>query len=178
MRKKNAYLENKYNKIKPDIEKAKERGINFFECPFCDFEAYKQDNKIGPLKEFTCLVCDSKEEKLIVTCPECGEYILNLELGKGSCENCGHEIDLEFLISEYGRAVHPKDGVRSHHAYCSRCENYKETVVPINDKYLCLACLKIYNSIEKCEWCGENFAGKIEDTFLTGCVMCEGRLNW
>jgi len=176
MKENRRFLKIKYDKIKPDLDKGKERGRIFIQCPICGHDSYKQDDALGPLKEYICLVCDGSEEALTINCPECNDIILSRELGEGECDSCNFKLDIGYLIYEFGEALSPKESLDSRHAFCSECEAPNETVVPIDDEYLCLNCLSSFESINQCEYCAQNITKDATETYLYGCGLCSGRL--
>lgn len=171
-----AYLKVKYDNIKNDIQKGKSRGIEFRECESCGFEAAKVDLSNEPLIEIQCLVCKARNKFLNVKCPNCNNNICVYEFGNGICSKCGEEIDINYLLDQFGTHQAPKDFmVQPDHAFCSECEYIeKSTVVPFGENYLCLACLSIHNSVNNCQWCNELVTGDLSDSYLLGCFMCDG----
>ncbi len=171
------FLATKYEHIKSDLEKGKSRGVVFIECPICGFEAYRHRDILGPLKKLDCLVCDGSETALLIECPSYDGLILSRELGEGKCGICGYDLSLKYLISEFQEVLRPKEEIFRQNAICSFCEYPEETVVPVDDKFLCLSCLEIHDFIDQCEYCNQNITKDSEDTFLYGCGLCSGRLG-
>jgi len=65
-------------------------------------------------------------------------------------------------------------------AHCSECGS-EEAVVSVSAiKWLCMECFTPFDEDEigQCEWCSEYSTGNLEDSYLSGCVACEGRLGW
>lgn len=175
------FLQVRYEALLPSVEKGKQRGVQFLQCLSCGFEANRLVRQIGPLQVTQCLVCNNDFRRMQVPCPTCGATIDVFELGEGKCEECNTGIHMDYLIDTYGVHLHPEDylaGERAH-AYCPNCEWMQEpSVVPIADQWICLNCLSLYDDVDYCECCGELNAGILEDSFLFGCVLCEGRIGW
>jgi len=114
-----------------------------------------------------------------VPCPKCRTDIIVEDQGQGTCGTCGNEIDLAYLLDKYGEHRSPKDEmIEPSHAYCSECEWFSEpTVVPVDDRWLCLVCFDVEDGTSDCDWCGARFAGHLEDSGLVGCPMCGGMLG-
>jgi hypothetical protein len=175
------FLQVRFEALLPSIQKGKERGIRFFHCLSCGFEASRLVQEVGPLQVTQCLVCKNDYRRMLTPCPTCGTAIEVLELGEGKCQECNTDIRMDYLIDTYGAHLRPKDYAAGEqvHAYCPNCEWTEEpSVVPIEEQWICLNCLTVYDEVDYCEWCGELNAGIIEDSFLFGCVLCGGRINW
>jgi hypothetical protein len=177
VRRKQGYLKFKYESLKSSIEAGKARGVVFASCESCKFEARSSKVIFSSLVVARCLVCELRNALLIEKCPNCSSNIELYDLGEGTCTNCRTAIDLNYLLNkyappEYGNTEPPYDN----RAYCGDCEyTTEQSVVPFDDKWLCLICLNLHNGIEQCEYCGENVAGDMDDSFAFGCPMCEGQ---
>ena len=175
-----AFLQVRYDALRDDIERGKERGVLFIECPSCGFEAARYTEQVGCLSETTCIVCENMIRRLDTPRPDCEATIAVYDLGEAVCEDCETSINMDYLIDVYGVHQTPEEALESPaHAYCPNCEWIEQpSVVPHNNHYFCLNCLAVYDYIGSCEWCGELNAGDMSDSFLTGCIWCEGRLGW
>ena len=177
MHRQREFLRAKFEALLPEIEKEKRNGIIFSRCFFCGFEANKEKDIIEPLILTECLVCKVRSNQLKLPCPKCGSDICVIELGEGECEACGTQIDIEYLIDKFGELERPGDP-ESRHAYCSECEYVGQpSVIPFGEEWLCLNCLTVHNYTGYCEWCGAFVIGDLADSFLEGCVMCDGRMG-
>lgn len=177
MRNQRGFLQAKFDDIRPSIEKGKERGMVFATCYYCGYESCKQEEVIaGSLIVDKCLVCEERLRKLKVSCPSCNSDILVLELGEGKCDNCGTQINIDYLVDKYAEYQRPKDySIEPRRAYCGDCEyTLQPTVVPFGSKWLCLCCLTLSEEYEvrHCGWCGEKVTGDTGDYYSPGCVMC------
>jgi len=174
------FLAVKYESIKPDIEKGIKNGVSFSECTYCGFLAANENPLNDILIKAKCLVCENEVDFIRLSCPNCRKSILIMDMGEGECENCGHKIDIQFLLDKFGPHHDPKDElVDSSDIYCSNCERIDvASIIPIGDNFLCLNCFTKFQSIDTCEWCDEKIAGHLEDSYLSGCVLCDGRIGW
>jgi ribosomal protein S27AE len=176
------YLEVKYETIRPDIEKGITRGVVFSECSYCGFPAAREKQHYGILTEANCLICENAIEFIRVSCPNCEEDIIVLDMSEGECKcgKCGYPIDVNYLLDVFGVYRDPKDElIEPAHAYCSNCERGDiATVIPFGEKYLCLNCFAVFDSVSYCEWCNEKNAGLSDTSFMSGCVVCFGRGDW
>ena len=174
------YLMVRYKSVEPDISKGIERGVVFDDCHSCGFHAAKIEIHENPLFHATCLVCAHDYSWLEVPCPKCRQPIRTYELGEGICSNCETQIDMSYLIDQFGAKQTPYEAYEDPaHGYCTNCEWPDEpTVVPWEDHYLCLNCFSTYDYLSSCQWCNEKNAGDMSDSFLYGCVLCEGRYGW
>ena len=181
MHKHRQFLNAKYEELKPDIDKGRERGVEFIYCYSCGFEASRLKEIHNPLVETNCLICGNEEKQIRVSCPTCGEWIHVYDLGQGTCGGCETEIGIDYLFDRLGVKQISKESLYEPvHAYCSNCEYYDQpSVVPIDDyMWLCLACLTLHDQVDQCEWCAELVTGDVADTYFSGCVMCDGRAGW
>jgi hypothetical protein len=172
------FLKAKYEALQPEIQQEIKKGILYESCYFCHFDSAKVFDAGEPLFVGECLVCGSKRMSLHVPCPACSHTIIVEDLGEGQCENCETEIDLDYLLEQYGPDIDPKG--ESETAYCSYCERTdKPTVVPHGDRYLCLSCVDLHDTVGNCGYYNERIAG-IEssvETYLTGCMFCDGAIR-
>ena len=111
-------------------------------------------------------------------CPDCGHSVYVRDLGEGKCLECGKQVNIEYLVEQYRRYRDPKDElIDPSIAYCNQCEYEDPTVIPWDDQWLCLYCLTVHEGVGSCGWCGELVTGDLGESYLTGCVRCEGRLG-
>ena len=126
MHKQRLFLKAKFIALKPNIDPATRKGIEFESCSFCGYGAARVEEARAPLCRTNCLVCDARSSFLRVPCPDCSESIeVGIEgPGEGSCpnEDCGREIDLEHLLEKYGPVQDPKE--ESEVVYCASCEHH------------------------------------------------------
>ncbi len=172
------FLKAKYEAILPDIQEQINHGALFEVCSLCSFRAAKVDAVGGEPAIFVsdCLVCSWHHSSLHEPCPDCNQMIVIEDMGEGTCEGCGREIDLDYLLEKYVPAYDPKDE-EPDTAYCSNCERTDaETVVPYGDKYLCLSCQSSADQVGHCGYCNERVTNiDSVDSYVWGCIFCDGR---
>lgn len=81
-----------------------------------------------------------------------------------SCCSCGESFEIDDALEE------------EIFASCNDCES-TNSVVKIGDKWICFSCHTIHDEVGYCEYCNEFIAGNLEDTYLSGCLMCEGQMG-
>jgi hypothetical protein len=171
------FLKVKYDTLRPEIKAKKQAGVLVERCFFCDFEAAPILDAGEPLFEGQCLVCGSHRASLHVPCPKCTRTIIVEDLAEGKCEGCKEDIDVEYLIEEFGPNTDPKEEPET--AYCSDCERTDtHTVIPHGEEYLCLSCLNVHQFVDHCGNCYERWTGiNSVDTSVFGCMLCRGAMR-
>lgn len=179
MRNRQGFLQEKFESLRAGIEKGKEKGIIFSLCESCGCESSKTTLINEPLFSAECLVCEISFLVLKERCPKCDHTIEIRDLGEGECEKCGARIDLDYLLEKYAPSNYLGHGMyEENRAYCTECFLiFEASVVPFEKQWLCLSCLFLHDLIDQCEWCSENVTGDVENTYLSGCLLCEGRLG-
>jgi hypothetical protein len=171
------FLKAKYEAMLPDIQEQIDHGSLFEVCSLCTFRAAKVETAGREPALFLgrCLVCGWRHSSLHEPCPDCQQTIVVEDMGEGTCENCGREIDLDYLLNEYVAAYDPKDE-EPDTAYCSNCEaTNAETVIPYGDKYLCLSCQSTADRVGHCGYCNERVTNiDSVDSYVFGCIFCGG----
>lgn len=61
------YLQAKFDTLSLDIEKDKQKGINFSICPACGYESEKEEVIDESLSSTECLICEMQLQKIKVT---------------------------------------------------------------------------------------------------------------
>lgn len=165
------FLKAKFEVLRPEVEKIKREGGIVWTCDVCGMAAREVQDEEPPLKTSRCLVCDSSRSHIHIDCPECKKGEVEFDVGSGTCDKCDKEFDLDFLVSEFA----PNGSV----AYCPECEYIDEhSVVKYGHWYLCLACGTTHHRVGECEFCNESVAGDLVDSYLDGCMLCDGRIGW
>jgi hypothetical protein len=176
------FLRAKYEVLQPDIEKEIGEGKRYTLCFSCSFRAARIDYSEPPLSHILCKVCGWRANRLIVKCADCPETI-ELDEGQGVCESCDYFVSLDDLIEQFGaqnETTDPKEALAAEdlHAYCNECEHVDQpTVVPFNERWLCLNCLSLHSNADYCDWCNAFIASPSENTYVSGCMWCEGMLG-
>ncbi len=174
------FLKEKYKNLSDEIAECKDLGCLVSKCNLCNFDSFiSQPEKEGLIERY-CLVCKYSNNLFGYSCAECGHLNI-LEEGDGSsCEKCNAPIGLERLIEEFGDDTTSKDYITEPtHAHCGMCESSDLTVVPYGEGYLCLYCFDYTDamSLHRCEWCGDLNSSPLENSYLTGCVACDGKFG-
>jgi hypothetical protein len=184
------YLQVKFDALLPEIEIKRKRGASFGVCTSCRFIS-SEEKILTEISQFSdhllssscsCLVCGYKarNRELKVSCPDCENGKIGIhDLGEGECEDCEYLISLDELLDRFAKVNYLGSGeFEENRAYCSFCEYLDQpTVVPFEKIWLCLSCLEHYDEVGWCEYCNEHVAGDLEDSFLSGCLMCEGQMG-
>jgi hypothetical protein len=175
------YLQAKFDALSLDIEKYKKQGINFSICQACGYESDKEKVIAEPLISTDCLVCEMQSRQIKISCPSCKNNIYIHDVSEGWCENCEESIDMEYLLEKYAKPVYLGSGMfEENRAYCCYCEyNEQQSVVLLGNTWVCLSCLEIHQEQEVGHYgyCDEFIAGDLEDSFLSGCLMCHGQMG-
>jgi hypothetical protein len=166
------FLVSKFKALAPEIELAKKNGTSFFSCSLCGHEAAQIIEIQEPLFKRQCLVCNWRVRFLKLSCPTCGKPVTVEAEGKGECGNCETSIGFEVLMEKFGPYQNPKE--EGTIARCSNCENFEPSVIPFEERYLCLNCFTLHNEVGQCDFCSELITGDISDTGITGCFCCDG----
>lgn len=173
----NDFLKAKFEAIADDIETRKKEGRVYTKCIDCGFEAAEVNKIDDNLTSYKCDVCLRINSIFTLACPECNENINIYEQGQGKCEKCGFEINMDYLISKFGYTEDDYEAPKA--GYCGDCEDYRGSVVPYANGYLCFNCMSLHDQAEHCDWCNELNAGiDMSDSFWKGCVICEGKMGW
>ncbi len=170
------FLKAKFVAITDDIERKKREGIVYEKCINCGFEASEVKEIDDNLTSYKCEVCLRINSVFTIACPDCGEDINVYELGQGKCKKCNFEINMDYLISEFGDTEDHCGAPRA--GYCGDCEDYRGSVVPYANGFLCFNCMTLHDYAEDCEWCNELNAGiDMNHSYWKGCVICEGKMG-
>ena len=178
------FLQAKYDKVLPSIITQQSQGKVFGDCEACFFGSALENEivKQSDLEVLVqiCKVCEYIRVLLRIQCPGCCGSIEIEGLGKGTCTNCETQVDMTYLLANFGEHGIPEDEMISpSNAYCSSCEYYEErSVIELKDgDYLCLNCLESFEQVSQCESCQEQISGEPEDTYFKGCGICTGRFS-
>lgn len=178
------YLHVVFDNLKPEIEALKrEEGFGFKACPSCQFEAQERNPDAEDIDLAVCWVCGFKQKFLTVNCPECGSPVEFADEGFSECVSCGERLEPEHIVEVLrdDSAVYAaeKDGDRSwDEGNCSECDTYHTVVRTDSEKYVCANCFGEFELMQQCEWCDELDTGDMENSYLSGCSVCDGRLGW
>lgn len=174
------YLRVRFEAIKADLQVKEQAGARLTTCTSCSYRANEVHEIFGAFGNGECHVCGMPSCQIDVACPDCGTAMIFIDEGFQSCASCGRSVEAEELarlIEDEGRGT--KDYFESGMpAHCTACDGVR-TVVHHDGELLCASCFCMFSeeTMAQCSWCGALNAGKIEGSFLTGCVVCEGQLG-
>lgn len=116
-----------------------------------------------------------------IRCPFCHSNLIkakdkNSIFPSMNCSSCGEIFEFDDAIEEC--LSHDEPFAGESFAYCNHCEYTEQpSVVRLGDKGICFSCHTIYDEVGNCHYCGESVAGNLEDSFLSGCLMCDGQMD-
>jgi len=178
------YLKVRYAGLKPDIDKLVAAGTRVTECSACGFRA-NCDSEIFPgLVRSQCLVCRRDDRLYRYACQveDCDGDVVVSDGDGGRCTACEKEVSIDDVIDALQPIGKPGDVDEWSRACCSYCESLNASggsVIYLEKaaRYLCFSCLEDFASVSSCEWCGESVTGDTNDSYMIGCLICEGRLG-
>ena len=178
IKKNRQFLSAKFELVRPEIHGHRVKGSEVVACDSCGFDSVLVEPWEPPVRNGGCIVCGRASRTIAMECPECDDTVF-FEEGDGTCSKCDTNFDLSDLVERFAPDYDPREGQSSDSGYCPDCELTKYyTVVPWSDGYVCLNCTSTFDRISHCGWCSEQVAGELdESSYLTGCLMCEGRFG-
>ena len=182
LRRLHEFLQVVFLQLSPEIEKRKDHGTAFQNCPSCGFTAQEYSDEIGVLQKAECLVCGLIDQCLTIECPDCDAPVRFVNEGFAGCENCGTNLEPEHvagsLIDEGAAYIAAKEGDDSWNpGNCSDCGGY-HTVARLSDEgdaWLCASCFGEFYSMAWCGFCNELNTGDMEHSYWVGCGICDGK---
>ncbi|MCF2146017.1 hypothetical protein IQ276_006020 [Desmonostoc muscorum LEGE 12446] len=121
------------------------------------------------------LRCPSCHSRLIKAKDNIGEFSIFTSLG---CGSCGKAFEFGDVMSECLSECEHFSESQKDFAYCNDCEyTGQPSVIPVDDAWLCLSCLTTHEQVDYCGYCSEFVAGDLEDSYMSGCLMCEGQMD-
>ena len=185
LRRLHEFLQVVYNQVAPEIEKQKENGADFQDCPSCGFTSQEHSDEIDTLYEAKCLVCGLTDNCLKIACPECHTTVQFMNEGFAACGDCGVSLEPEHIVQSlvdddaaYGAAIEGDDSWDP--GNCGDCDGY-QTVARLSedgDRWLCALCFGEFDSMEHCGWCNTLNTGDMEHSYWSGCNICDGKSGW
>lgn len=178
----NEFLKVVFDNLNPKIKNMKKQGYGFFVCSSCGFKAkkYIKNQDKDTIYESKCLVCDFKENYLNIECSSCQSTVRLEGNADGVCLSCNEKYNLEKvaeIIQDDNQAyLAIKEGAYDTPIHCGDCGGYETAVITKNNELICVNCFIEHDrySIISCEYCGENNAGSLTDSYAMGCNACEG----
>jgi hypothetical protein len=123
------------------------------------------------VEQIRCPYCNSS----LIKARDTSEFSICTSL---SCGFCGRAFEFGNVMSEcLSDCEHFPDSEEGF-AYCNDCEYTEQpSVIPTGDGWLCLSCLTTHDQVDYCGYCNEFVAGDVEDSYMSGCLMCEGQMG-
>ncbi|MCK9487882.1 MAG: hypothetical protein M0Q42_00490 [Xanthomonadales bacterium] len=182
MREQTKALEPKFLLLTDVIADAERAGCHFMECPSCRFNSFEVGKPVW-VGVGKCLTCGFSSPVITLECvdEDCGRPILLTE-SRESCPVCNHDYDpeeVDSVLDEHKkiRETHYQDPGDFNRVDCGMCDGYETVVCLDTDEWFCTDCFDIEEHVGQCEWCSDYSTHMPQDTFLSGCGRCEGRLG-
>ena len=169
------FLRAKFTTLRPDIEKEISAGAEYRICSACGCHSARVYELVEPVHQIECSVCGTRDSFMRVTCSKCHKLSDVDDLASGSCddEDCGGDISLGDVMSEYVPAYDPRDHEEQAY-YCAACENPELSATILGDRYFCFWCKEWFDTTDQCGFCGYHLVGFDPiGSSLYGCFMCD-----
>ncbi|KAM3092054.1 hypothetical protein ACKFKF_32170 [Phormidesmis sp. 146-12] len=131
------------------------------------FEAYGFESQVSKhiLESIRCPFCHSS----LIKAKDQSDIFPSL-----ACCSCSEELEINDVIKE--KMSYDDYETEGSFAFCNDSET-ANSVVKLGDKWICFSCQVVHDDVGHCEYCNELIAGDLEDTFLSGCLMCDGQMG-
>ena len=117
-----------------------------------------------------------------IRCPVCHSNLIKAQdksniVPSLSCSSCSNSFEVNDVVEDNCSSYEDAEDEDSF-AHCSDCSSLS-SVVKLGEKWICFSCHKIHNdnNVGYCKYCPRFIAGNLEDSFLSGCFMCEGQMG-
>lgn len=117
-----------------------------------------------------------------IRCPVCHSNLIKAQDKSNffpslSCSSCSNSFEVNDVVEDNCSSYDDAEDEDSF-AHCSDCSSLS-SVVKLGEKWICFSCHKIHNDndVGCCEYCNTFIAGNLEDSFSSGCFMCEGQMG-
>jgi hypothetical protein len=117
-----------------------------------------------------------------IRCPVCHSNLIKAQDKSNifpslSCSSCSNSFEVNDVVEDNCSSYDDAEDEDSF-AHCSDCSSLS-SVVKLGEKWICFSCHKIHNDndVGCCGYCDAFIAGNLEDSFLSGCLMCEGQMG-
>lgn len=174
------YLQVRFEAIEAELSSKEREGARLTHCSSCGHRANEVIGIFGSLGSAECLVCGLPSIQLEADCPDCEAPMVFVDDGFQTCTSCSRRVEPEELgklIDDDRRDSRDyfESGLPAHCTFCGGVR----TVVHHDGERLCASCFCIFTeqNMTQCSWCGQLNAGKLEDSFITGCTVCGGRMG-
>jgi hypothetical protein len=117
-----------------------------------------------------------------IRCPVCHSNLIKAQDKSNifpslSCSSCSNSFEVNDVVEDNCSSYDDAEDEDSF-ADCSDCSSLS-SVVKLGEKWICFSCHKIHNDndVGYCKYCHRFIAGNLEDSYLSGCFMCEGQMG-
>src|SRR4028119_1264349 len=117
-----------------------------------------------------------------IRCPKCYSNLIKAQDKSNifpslSCSSCSNSFEVNDVVEDNCSSYDDAEDEDSF-ADCSDCSSLS-SVVKLGEKWICFSCHKIHNDndVGYCKYCHRFIAGNLEDSYLSGCFMCEGKMG-
>lgn len=176
------YLDERYKQVdRQYLSSARKAGLLITDCPLCKKEAMILGEDPKSIFHGHCKVCEKENTYIGIKCPSCNEIFFYNDTN--TLCSCGQSITKDDIIS-YLRTIYHfhqpicDDEYGNVGISCPNCEGYHTVYNLHGDSWICLECLSIFDRISQCEWCNEFVAGKLNNSYFSGCSHCDGFAGW
>lgn len=178
MRRHRDFLKAVYDSVSDELQAASRAGATLEKCHSCRFEAHVIA-ETGP-HDSRCKVCGNVETFILHRCDGCqSKFVIHEGSEAVCCPSCNKDFELHDIMYSYcDEADLPEKDFYTEggYAHCSDCNGY-ESVGTVDGTPFCFQCFTWHNQIGVCEWCHARSTGDLEESYLSGCAMCDGRLG-
>ena len=113
-----------------------------------------------------------------VSCPFCRSSLIKANdqyniFPSLVCCSCSKDLEIGDVIEEIW---HDKFGPEDRFASCNDSGS-PHSMARLGNKWICFSCQAVHDDVGHCEYCNELISGDLEDTFLSGCLMCDGQMG-
>lgn len=177
------FLQVAFEHLKPHIEQREHEGFTYESCPSCGFKAQQHIPEMEETYSAVCLVCNFHDRCLTIECSSCGSSVRFKNEGFSTCPSCGNYFEPEQVVDvlrneQAAYAAAMDDDYSWVEGNCSECDSVHTVVKVADNEHFCASCFKEFQSLQTCEWCDEYNTGDMELSYLTGCTICAGKLDW
>ena len=187
LRQHKVFLQVIFDEKKELIQMRENMGALFTSCSSCGFQAQEHIHKTDTPYTSECLVCGVIDFCLKINCFDCQSEVIFVNEGFSMCKFCQRHHNPDDVVDHLLRH-RPIDAAEVHMAIrdgddswdlgnCSSCGSY-HTVVRIGEDHVCANCLGRFDFMSRCEWCGEFNTGDMEHSYVTGCNVCDGLMEY
>lgn len=183
MRELTPYLQARFERQQRELQELDGQGL-VEECIVCSYRANKVSSKFEGMDSLECLVCRSVDIRFSFRCPKegCEGKVRVWQMRGGECDVCKLEMNVDEILTHFEPSHRPGDVDEHSRVVCSNCDAYEKgsgtiTWVDGPDRFICFNCLEDFESLGRCEWCGERVSTDTEDSFWIGCTHCGGHAS-